>query len=157
MAFQRILVTILLLIISCTAFANEANNRFGERSWQFDTPSDKVAKQNSLVLYCQQNPKNCNMQSTTPTDNSRTITPPNNGGQSGTGLNLGGGDGIIGNNITIVIEGDGNVVEVSGDQSLNDSPQTINHTVSDNNVTIVDSDNVPQPQPSDQTPSETSN
>lgn len=127
---------ILLGLMASVCFANETSNRFGDRSWQFDTPNDKIAKQNSLILYCQQSPQNCNRQSTTATD--RTITPPSGGGDNnGGGANLGGGDSIIGNNVTVVIDGDGNVVEITGDQSLNDSPQTLDHNVSDNNVTTV--------------------
>lgn len=133
-----VLFICVLAIIGCCAnvSANEANNRFGDRSWQFDTPSDKIAKQNSLVLYCQQNPKNCDNGTTTTNTTNRTLTPPGGGGNGGNGgLNLG-GDSIIGNNITVVIEGDGNVVEITGDQSLVESPQTIDHNVSDNNVVI---------------------
>ena len=132
-SIQNVVSLILLCLVSQVAFANEANSRFGGRSWQFDTPNDRVAKQNNLVLYCQQHPNNCDSQSSTA--NHSIVSP---GNQTGAGPGVGGSNSIVGNNVTIVIEGNNNVVEISGDQSMVDSPQSIEHTVSDNNVNVTE-------------------
>ena len=127
MKHRKLLLGFVLTILSSTlVFANETNSGFGDRSWQFKTPNEKLIDNQRLLIRCQADPSKC-----------PTGFNANNGGNVG-----GGGPGLatgtaIGNITNITITGDGNTV-TTGDQTNTDSDQTVNQEVSDN---VLDIDN----------------
>jgi hypothetical protein len=123
---QKLLIALFLLLMLPTApiFANEVNRGFGDRSWQFKTPNDKIIDNQRLMIRCQADPESC------------PKGFPATGGSGGPGGGTGLANGTaVGNITTVVITGDGNTV-TTGSQSNVDSNQTVKQEVSDNVLDI---------------------
>ena len=127
MKTQKLLIALFLLLMLSTtlSFANETNRGFGDRSWQFKTPNDKIIDNQRLMIRCQADPESC-----------PKGFPPGAGGNGGAGGGAGLANGTaVGNITTVVITGDGNTV-TTGDQSNVDSNQSVEQKVSDNVLDI---------------------
>jgi hypothetical protein len=125
------IITFLLLgsVISTTAFSNETNRYFGDRSWKWKTDNNKLIDNQRLQLRCLGDPSKCKG-----TPNGANGSNGSNGSSSGLGLGLASGQNI-GNNITIVVQGDNNVITLNGDQS-NSGSQSVDLQVKDNTLDI---------------------
>jgi len=125
MKTQKLLIALFLLLMLPTApiFANEINQSFGDRSWQFKTPSDKLIDNQRLVLRCQTDPDSC--------PKGFIGGAGGSGGSGGQGLANG---TAIGNITNVTITGSNNQVNTT--QTNTDSDQTVDQNVTDNVLDI---------------------
>ncbi len=126
---RKILLGVLLSLPISIATANETNKYFGDRSWQWKSPTDKALDNQRLMIRCAAKPKNC-------------AGLGNSGGAGGAGGNGAGlGFGLasgqnIGNIINVIVTGDNNVVTIDSDQ-VNHGDQTVDIDVNDNELDIT--------------------
>ena len=125
------LVFLAALLPSSFVFANETNTSFGDRSWQFKTPNDKLIDNQRLIIRCKTDPDSC------PNGYAEANASASASASGGGGAALTNGQ-AIGNITNVHVVGDGNTITLTGDQTNNDSNQTVNSDVSDN---VLDIDN----------------